>query len=177
VKVALALLALFGVVALYYVLVGSRGKHVVRAPAVPAGTSVVQAGDGPSKNVDASAGVACVRSIADYCRDRPCETLAAARMRWASSCNNLDPLSYLTTGCDGFTMLYVAGSIDSGGTEYFDETTGALVAMEYQVAHSAPDCFAGPSQFQRPSCAEGVNAPCPVVDGGHGGRRRAGSRN
>lgn len=91
----------------------------------------------------------CSQSLSSYCGGASCDLdWAAAQARWAASLCS-PGMNEIGTGCAGFDVLIVE-NLDAPVSEYFDSTTGALIAVT-QNSKDFHTC-AGPSSFAAPSC-------------------------
>jgi hypothetical protein len=112
---------------------------------------------------------ACTVPLAAFCASGPppgetcVPTLAPADLDVACA---FGAPYWLVKGCGGFDELILSG-VDSGEIQYFDTTSGELVAI---VAYDASfggsvTCLGGPTDFVAPSC---LSAPqqwaCPRSD-------------
>jgi hypothetical protein len=70
----------------------------------------------------------------------------SSRLEWSPRLRN---------DCDGYHVLFTAG-VDSGGSFYYDVTSGALVAVVYDD-NGMITCGAGPAAgFIRPVCNNNI---------------------
>ncbi len=128
----------------------------------------------------------CDQSLAAFCAqaatgrtsmDMPCDsTLSQAQanlVRTKSACMGIeDFFPELTRGCNGYDVL-LEGAIETGTGEYFDPTTGNLVAIVTFNNWMLPiaRCIAGPADFVVPQCsASAWIDPCAdAASSGEGG--------
>ncbi len=122
-------------------------------------------GTAPSGEARDADGLTCSSSVDDRCEHVACFRTRAAAVDAASSPAPSYCPAVSIAACGAYDVL-AWNNVDTSEWDYYDATTGDLVAVVTQGPFGDASCVAGPADFVQPTCASPTVFPCASADAG-----------